>query len=283
MENILAKFHDLMDAQLTGMITYCQSQYPFLESSSQEALFHLCRRMINTPFMLDRKATPIRASFEFLRTITTKDLEAQSTAHPMFSERDFVFAIKMFGLKIREKGGLKQFVPDNELDMAVDEEVLISDSKSAKTLEFYVSDVQKRTKIQTNGIESAVNRLLRDWREIELSKLLSRMIYSDGKTIGQAREHLRAHYGVKDHEFVRVREHAIALGLFKSKRNPSKSSRRVTLDEDVVGFVEELVALPGDSKKRKGTRTPSQAVNQALRDLKLLTRGGSLGGAQKAS
>lgn len=260
-----SKYAELNDTQLSGMITYAQTRYPFLEFSSSEALFNLCRMMLDTHFILDKKATPIRASYEFLRTITETNVRDQRTGALMFTERDFVFAIKMFGLRVRVKNGVKQFVPDNEIDAEVDDEFNIDDAKSAKTLAFYVSDVQKRTKIQTHAIESASNRLLRDWREIELAKLFADMISREGRTIGQARDFLLMQCNVKPHEFVRIREHAIEMGLFKSKRSPSKTGRRVTLDEDVAPYVEDLTTTL--APRRKNPLTSSQAVNQALRDL----------------
>jgi hypothetical protein len=278
MASFLQKYEEFDEIQLSGMIAHAQRQFPYLESSSPEALMRLCRLMIDTQFMFDKKATPVRSAFEFLRKITETNVQNQQTGTPMFAERDYIFAIKMFGLAVRLKNGVNQFVPSNKLDIADDEEVVISGAKDAKSLEFYVSDVHKRTKIQMHAIESATNRLLREWREIELAKLFSSMMQKDGKTIGQAREYLRTQCGVKDHEFVRIRKHAINLGVFQSKRNPLRVSRRVTLDEDVAPYV---ALLTNTLAKNKNQLTPSQAVNQALRDLHKMTTEGPLPKAVK--
>lgn len=272
MPNPLSKYADLDEVQLRGMIQYAQRQYSYLDSSSPEALYNLCALMIDSYFMFDKKPTPIRSSYEFLREVTQKTLQNTQTGAPMFAERDFVFAIKMFGLKVRQKNGVNRFIPENveaDDDVAEETDVQIESSKDAKSLEFYVSDVHKRTKIQTHAIESATNRLLREWREIKLAKLFTDVMQRENKSIGQAREFLRLEYDVKDHEFVRIRKHAIDLGIFQSKRNPARINRRVTLDEDVVPFVEELT---NTLAKKKNPLTSSQAVNQALRDLhKLIT------------
>lgn len=272
---LLRKYLELDDVQLDGMIAYAHRNYPYLESTSPEGLRTLCRRMISANFMFDKKSTPVRSSFEFLRKISQADVQGQQVSGAAFGERDFVFAIKMFGLKIRAKNGVNQFVADNRLDPREDDEVLLEDSKDAKQLEFYVSDVHKRTKIQTHTIQSATNKLLREWREVELAKVFSDKINVDACTIGQAREFLRANCGVKDHEFVRIRQHAIDLGLFQSKRNPSRANRRVTLDEDNVEFVETLAKR---FAKGRSPLTMSQSVNKALRDFKRLIAEPETGG-----
>lgn len=273
MANPLSKFEQLDDVQLNGMIAHTQRVYPYLEITSPEGVFALCRLMIETPFLLETKPTPIRASFLFLRKVS-ETMTARMPGVTLFRERDFVFAIKMFGLKVRAKNGVNQFVPDNELNEAEDEEVSVHDSRSAKELDVYVSDVHKRTKIQRHAIESAANRLLRDFREMELGRVFSDLMSRQGMSIGQAREYLRDECKIKDHEFVRIRKHAIDLGLFSSKRNQSKNNRRVTLDDDVVPYVEELQITLGS--KNRGQLTPSQAVNQALRDFHKLTTGAAL-------
>lgn len=273
MPNLLKSYESLDTVQINGMILAAKQRFPYLECSSQDILLNLCVVMIHTHFILDTKATPIRASFEFLRQIMRTAAGNDPRAAKLeFKERDFIFAIKMFGLKIRDKNGLKQFVPENEIDHRDDEEVLITDEYSARELEHYVSDIQKRTKIQTNGIESALNRLLRDWREIELAKEFTNMMDKEGIAIGQARDRLRDEYGVKDHEFVRIRDHAIELGLLKSKRNQSKNGRRITLDPDVLVFVEQLMSKPDPNRKgaRKEPASASEAVNQAMRDFYLM-------------
>lgn len=265
---LLKKYPDLDDVQLDGMIAYAARHYPYLESSSPEGLRRLCRLLLETNFAFDKKPTPVRSSYEFLCKIAENDVRGVPTEQARFAERDFVFAIKMFGLKIRNKGGVNQFVVDNRLDEMEDEEVLVDNDKAARALEYYLSDVYKRrTKIQTHTIQSATNKLLREWREIELAKLFSDRINNQGDTIGQARELLRSTYSVKDHEFVRIRQHAIDLGLFQSKRSPSKSNRRVTLDEDIVPFIEKM----GRGLSRgKNPLSMSQTVNRALRDFQKL-------------
>lgn len=266
----LRKFADLDEVQLDGMIAYAHRTYPFLEGSSPEGLRLLCRLMQSANFLFDKKPTPIRSAFEFLRKIAVSDVQGVPTQAARFAERDFVFAIKMFGLKVRDKNGVNQFVPDNRLDEAEDEEILIENAKDARELEFYLSDVyRKRTKIQTHTIQSATNKLLREWREIELAKAFSNKINAEGMSIGQAREFLRVTCSVKDHEFVRIRQYAIELNLFQSKRNPARANRRVTLDEDNIEFVEKLAK---SFVKGKNPLSMSQTVNKALRDFSKLVK-----------
>jgi len=265
MPHPLSKFADLESLQIQGMVTHAQRMYPYLEISSMDGVISLCRLMISSVFMLDTKPTAVRASFDFLRTIAGQGAEGEKRP-VLFGERDVVFVIKMFGLRIRVSKGLLQFVPNNELDDKEDEEFLISDNKSAKELEFNISDVHKRTKIHTHTIQSAVNKLLREWRELQLAHLFATKVLQEKWTIGQAREYLRTQCEVKDHEFVRIRAQAIELGLFKSRRNLAKVNRRITLEEDNVGYVEEM-------SKRFGGRnvlTMSQTANRLIRDFRTM-------------
>lgn len=278
--SLLRKYADLDDVQLDAMITHTHRNFPFLETSSPEGLRHLCYLMLTTSFLFEKKPTPIRASFEFLRKVAENDVRGASTGGPRFAERDFVFAVKMFGLNIRLKNGVNQFVPGNELDPEDDFDVPILVAKDAREMEFYLSGVyRKLTKIQTHTIQSATNKLLREWREIELAKEFANKINNEGRSIGQAREFLRQECGVKDHEFVRIRQHAIDLGLFQSKRTPARGNRRVTLDEDNVIYAEKLAK---SFAKGKNPISISQAVNKALRDLKKLTGEPPETGAGKA-
>lgn len=250
----------LDDIKLKGMISYAQKMYPFLETTSYDAVFSLCKLMNENPFSFDKKPTPVRSSLDFLRKI--KD-ETYPTAPP-FEDRDFVFAVKMFSLRIREKNGVNQFVPDDLMNVSVDEEIRIDNAKDSKELEFYVSVVHKRTKIQTQAIQSATNKLLREWRERQLGRVFAEKMDEENMTIGSAKDWLMSHCGVKEHEFVRIRNWSITEKLFVPKRASNSPSRRVTLDEDVVPFVESLM-------RHSASRTMTQAVNQSLRDLKKLT------------
>lgn len=262
----ITKFANLDEAQLNGMIAHAARTYPFLEYSNMDGLRFLSRMMINSPFMLDSKATPIRSSYLFLREIAGS---VQGEAIYSFTDRDFVFCIKMFGLAIRvSSNSIMQFMPENQLDDG-DEEVLITDHSQAKTVEVYVSDIHKHTKIQTNSIESATNKLLRNHREVELAKLFAGKVNDDGWSVGRARDYLRNECNVKDHEFIRIRDYAISLGIFQSKRSSVRSSRRATIDDDNMEFVEAIAKKYG---KNGGSLTLSQAVNKALKDLRLLTR-----------
>ena len=265
----LDKYAGLDDAQLAGMMTYTGKTFPFVDKSSLEALQSVCGLMLTTQFMFDQRPTPIKASFDFLCAISKMDVQGQPTGRRQFVERDFVYAVKMFGLRVRVKNGVYQFMPENELDFREDEEVLIDDERGARQVEFYISSVQTHTKIQTHTIESAYNKLMREWRERELARVFADKIRVGRQTIGQAREFLRTECGIKDHEFVRIREHAINMGIFQSKRSAARGNRRVTLDEDVAQYVESVA---------KGTRgramTLSAAVNKMLRDLRTLTTTG---------
>lgn len=267
--SLLQKYTGIDGVQLDAMIAYAGRNFPFLETSSMEGLRLLCRVMLTADFLFEKKPTPVRSAFEFLKKIAASDVQGAPTEGARFVERDFVFAVKMFGLRIRAKNGINQFVADNKIDPADDEEIALENATSARELEYYLSDVYKRrTKIQTHTVQSATNKLLREWREVELAKVFAHKLNAEGHAIGQAREYLRTQCSVKDHEFVRIRQHAIDLGIFQSKRNPAKANRRVTLDEDNILFAERLAkSLAKDSK---GTLSVSQAVNKALRDFRKL-------------
>ena len=264
----MRKFDQLDDNQLDGMIAHTHRTFAFLESTSVEALRGLSRLMLHVDFIFDKKPTPVRSAYEFLKKVSETDMQGKPTESVRFAERDFVFVVKMFGLRIRvAPSGVNQFVADNELD-SDDEELPLDGQKAVRELEFYLSDVyKKRTKIQTHSIQSATNKLLREWREVRLAKVFADKIAAEGLTIGQAREHLRDDYMVKDHEFVRIRQHAMDRGWFTGKRNQKSPNRRVTLEEDNVEFVE---TLSKNFAKGKTPLSPSATVNKALRDFKLI-------------
>lgn len=254
----------LDDIKLKGMIDYTQKMYSFLETTSYEAVFYLAKLMNENPFAFEGKPTPIRSSLNFLRRIKP---EVYPTA-PDFAERDFVFAIKMFSCKIRDKNGVNQIVPDSMPSPPVDEEVRIDNKNDYKTVEYHVADIYPRTKIQKQAIDSATNKLLREWRERQLGRVFAQKMGEENMTIGRAQEWLMSNCGVKNHEFVRIRNWAITEKLFTPKRASNSPSRRVTLDEDVLPFIESLM-------RHSKNRTLTQAVNQSLRDLKKLTSSGS--------
>lgn len=280
----MRKFAQLDDNQLDGMIAHTHRSFSYLESTSLEALRGLARLMLTVDFIFDKKPTPVRSSYEFLKKANEHDVQGRPTDPVRFAERDFVFIVKMFGLRIRTaSSGVNQFVPENELDRD-DEELLLDTPKAVRQLEFYLSDVYKTpTKIQTHSIQSATNKLLREWREVGLARMFSNKIAVDGMTIGQAREYLRTDCGVKDHEFVRIRRYAMDRGWFSGKSNKKSANRRVTLDEDNVEFVEGLAR---SFAKGKAPLSPSATVNKALRDFKRIvdadaeTGGGSGGRAR---
>jgi hypothetical protein len=259
----MSKFEHLDDAQLQDMINLTASKFPYLEYSSKDTLLALARLMTSNEFMVEVKPTPIRSSFVFLRKIASVIASMTQTEPIPVIERDFIFAIKMFGLGVRMKGGKHEFVADGVVDLKVDEETVINSSADVKRLEFYVSDINTFTKIQTNAIESALNRLQRDWREMMLARELGRLI-DEGATIGVARSKIMQEWEVKEHEFVRIRQIALDKGWFVSKRRQSETSSRITLDEDVAPYIQQLRKTLADGRKRL---TTSQAVNEALRRL----------------
>ena len=264
MKTPLEKFASLSAVQITAMIAHAVRSYPYLEHTSSTVVADLAKLMIDTPYMLDNKPTPICASYSFLKEVA----KSSSAEVARFTDRDFVFCIKMFGLVLRERLGVIQFLHGNAVsDDDIDSEVLIADYDQAKRLEMYVSSIHKHTKIQRNSLDSADNKLRRVYRDVELAKLFVQMVDKEGLTVGEARNRLRTNCNVKDHEFIRIREQAIAMGIFESKRAKAKSAR-VTIDDENLPFVESLAKGAG---KNGSTLNLTQAVNKALRDLRLLT------------
>jgi len=263
----ISKHRDMPEVQLRGMITHAQKEFKYLDHTSDEALFGLARLMVTNDFVVDRQVTPVRSSLEFLRKIGPTAEPAVQKIH----ERDFVFAIKMFGMLVREKNGLLEFLPGNRWIDDIDTEgkpavkIEIDNEKTGREIELDISDVKKHRKIHERRIEAATNRLLRIHRDVSLAKVLGALIQS-GMKIGEARDVLRQDHVVKDHEYVRIRGYALELGLLDTRSR--RKNTRVTLDPDVAAYVVELSKVKG----RLHSRTPTQTVNQALRDLHLLTK-----------
>lgn len=269
MMTTLSKFADLPEVQVRGMITHVKREFPFLDHSSEDALYALARLMMNIEFIADKRVTPLRSSLLFLRYIGP-------TANPpveTIKERDFVFLIKMFGLKTRSKNGLLEFLPDNtwiddsDKDGKPAVEMKIENGKDAQLIEREVSDIKRHRKIHEKRIDAGTNRLLRWYRDNCLAIVLADRVLKEGEKIGEAREYLRTHHDVKDHEYVRIRKRAFELGLIESARTTRRKNMRVTLDMDCAGWVENL--LRTDSRFRG--RTPTNVVNTCLRDLYEMT------------
>lgn len=263
----ISKYRELDEVQLRGMIRHAEKTYPFLDPTSEDALYALARLMIDTDYVIDRMPTPVRASLEFLRGI------AGAAGVERIAERDLVFLIKMFGLRMRNKGGLLEFLPRNEwIREAHGEkpavEVHINDGGQAKSVEYEISQVHKTRKIHARRIDAAQNRLSRLHRDTALAQVFVQL-HTQGKTIGEAKDELRTTYNVKDHEYNRVRERALELGIFDPTRNKRRLHGRVTLDADVMEYVERLAEEQQGG--RMHSKTPSQMVNQMLRDFHFLT------------
>ena len=266
----ISKHRDLDELQLRGMIRHAAKSYPFLDASSEDAVYALARLMVDVDYVVDRMTTPVRASLEFLRSLADERLGVGAR----IAERDFVFVIKMFGLKIRNKGGLLEFLPRNEwIKESSGEkpatEVTIDDQTQAKTVEFEISDVQKHRKIHGRRIEAAYNRLMRLHRDTELALIFVNLV-NGGRTIGEAKDELRNNFDVKDHEYNRIRERALDLGIFDRTRKRTRTQGRITLDPDVMAYVEEEAAASQGGRMHR--RTPTQMANQMLRDFHLLVK-----------
>mgnify|MGYP003333256181 CR=1 FL=1 len=275
------KFQIDSDVALRGMIEHCRQTYTYLEVS--DSTFAVCKAMLETPFMLDNRPTPIRSVYEFFKRVIANGQPLPSL------DRDFVFGIKMYGLRVWEKAGQFVFLPGNEPQEPKVRKVRngrevrfrpvpIETVEDVRKLEFYIFDGSKRTKIQHNSIESATNRLLRTHHELTLAKVLGSLRKT--MAIGEARDVLRQDYNVKDHEFVRIRKAAMALGVFKSGRSTATQSNRFTMDEDVQQFVERVAK----QKAEDGEPVPSsqsQLVNQVFRELHMLAFGTRLPKVEK--
>lgn len=258
----ISKYKDLDDLHLSGMITHAERNFPFLEHSSAESVRRLARLMIDVDYVVDRMPTPVMGSLAFLRARAAE----QGFKIP---ERDFVFLIKMFSLRIRDKGGLLEFLPGNEwagveVGEAQPVEVYINDLESAKNIEYQLSAAYKPRKVHSRRIDAAENRLSRIYRDTELAYLFVDLVNGRGMTIGDARDVLRDEHKVKDHEYTRIRQRARELGIFDQARKRQTTTGRVTLDPDVMEYVE------AESRRSQGprmhARTPSQMVNQIVRD-----------------
>ena len=268
----LSKFAELPEVQIRGMITHVRREFPFLDHSSEDALYALARLMINIDFVAEKRVTPLRSSLLFLRRIGPTASPSVET----IKERDFVFLIKMFGLKVRNKNGLLEFLPDNEWiddtekDGKPATEVNIDNGKDAQLIEKEISDIKRHRKIHEKRIDAGTNRLLRWYRDNYLALVLAERVIKENEKIGEAREFLRVHHDVKDHEYVRIRKRAFELGLIESARTTRRKNMRTTLDMDCAVWIEQLLR----SESRFRGRTPTYVVNTCLRDLYELSNPG---------
>lgn len=272
MASELSQFQNLQEPELRGMITHALKQFAYLDSvSGPNVLYAIARFMIHTEFICDRP-TPVRASLEFLRK---SGLTAEPPI-PKLHERDFIFLIQMFGLIIRAKSGLLEFLPNNrwvDVDGKPGEKVVIDTGIKGREIEMEISDIKKVRKIHMRRIEAALNRLQRNYRDLACARELGRLVKS-GMKIGDAKDVLRNDHYVKDHEYVRVRDCALRMGFLPKKER--RASTRVTLDEDVLVYVEGA-----RSKPEMRLRTPSQIINSMIRDLHFMLHKKPLPGAPK--
>ncbi|WP_454727963.1 MULTISPECIES: hypothetical protein [Cupriavidus] len=276
MLTVLDSSQSLTNEALQQMIADAERSFEFL--SRTRHTFTTCRLMLDNHFMFDDKQTPIAASFEFLK----RRAEQEDPHNAALDLQDFVFAIKMFGIAVHERKGVMYFLGRNmkakgvrRVRSGVEDKfvpVPLDDADSIRVLEFYLFSGSKRTKIQLNEIQSATNRLLRDYRDLQLAEELSRL-RTTGLSIGEARDQMRAELGVKDHEFARIRAIAIDLGIFKPGRAAAKESSRVMLDPDVQDWLVNVRT----QKKKEGVRenqlSMSKLINTAVRELYLMGMG----------
>jgi hypothetical protein len=247
------------------MITHAKREYQYLDHSSEDALYALARLMSSVDFVADKRVTPLRSSLLFLRRVGTSANPPVAT----IKERDFVVLIKMFGLKVRNKNGLLEFLPDNEWiddtekDGKPAVEVPIENGKDAQLIEKEVSDIKRHRKIHEKRIDAGTNRLLRWYRDNFLAIVLAERVRNENEKIGEAREFLRQQFDVKDHEYVRIRKRAFELDLIESARTTRRRNMRITLDGDCALWVEQLLR----SEPRFRGRTPTYVVNTCMRDL----------------
>ncbi|CAG9184145.1 hypothetical protein [Cupriavidus pampae] len=283
MPTALDSASSLTDEVLTKMIADAERTYKFLKSTPQT--LRAARLMRNYRFMFDDRQTPVVASFEFLKHRAAQD----DPRGGEFDLSDFVFAIKMFGLQVFERKGMKYFLGRNmpagvrrvrEGKEDKYEPVPLNDADSVRKLEFNVFQ-GGRTKIQINEIQSATNKLLREYRELLLANHLGKLRAS-GLSIGDCRDRMRSEHSVKDHEFARVRTIAIELGVFKPGRAAAKESSRVMLDPDVQEFLGRVRAEKKAAGARENQLSMSKLLNNAVRELHLIATGEPLPRATRA-
>jgi hypothetical protein len=272
------------DEALQQMIADAERSFAYLTCTAQ--IFATCRMMRDNRFMFDDRQTPIAASFEFLK----KRAEQDDPRSAPLDQRDFVFAIKMFGIGVHERKGMMYFLGRHMPKAGVRRvrdgiedkytAIALNDGHSVRELEFYLFQDGKRTKIQINEIQSATNKLLREHRELQLAVLLGKL-RAGGMSIGEGKDLMRNEHGVKDHEFARVRGKAIELGIFKPGRAAAKESSRVMLDPDV----QDLLSRVRQQKKAEGMResqlSMSKLINMTVRELHLIAMGEPLPRAAK--
>ncbi|WP_432262892.1 hypothetical protein [Cupriavidus sp. TMH.W2] len=279
---------DLSDDALKHMIAEAERSFDYLSSTPHT--FALCKLMLAHEFMFSDRQTPIDSSVEFLKT------RAELLGVPgIVTDRDFVFAIKMFGIKIWQKKSMFYFRGEQAAStgtgvrrvrdgVTVDFKIKpLDDAAAMKDLEFYLYSGSKRTKIQLNEIQSASNKLLRDHRDRELALLLGELRGKRKLSIGDARDLLRNEYDVKDHEFARIRAKAIELGVFTPGRAAAKESSRVTLDADVLEFLGLVRAKKRGAGVRDNQLTLTKLLNSAIRDMHLVAYGEPLPRAAKVA
>lgn len=283
--HVLLEYRNLPPGGIDNMIRAARQQCPFLEFSDVDRLRALCLAMIDEDFCFTTKPTPIKSAFEFLEGVDT--LNARNAPGRMaFTERDFVFAIKMFGLCVRNALGVWQFVPDNALDKDEDNEVNLVTAEDARKMEFYLSPAQVVTRAQGHSIESARTKLARHWKETQLARVFGKMVTVEGKKVGEARDYLRTAEGgsVKDHVFVRVRAIAIRKGWYSPSRATDGDRRRVTLDPANADFVMKMArkgVMRGSPVNEQANLT--EATNRFIHDMRAMLAAGSAAGTQVVS
>lgn len=268
LRDLVAMLKDPLRA--SGMIAATRDQYPFLEISSVEAVYSLLQEIQKENFLFTNKRTPVRTSWMFCQKMQEAAIaQAPSGApHVMYHERDFVFVVKLLGLKIRVTNGLLEFPKDNVLNPS-DEDFQITDVRVAKMLEFRLTGTEKRKKQEINTIETALSRLLRQYREKELARVFGEL-YSRKTPIADIKAHLRAMTApveIADHQFTRIRQYAVDLGLYVPRKS-ARVAKRVTLDEDNIKFVHEMMNRSAFTKGEN--MTVAQVVNRMLRQLREL-------------
>jgi hypothetical protein len=223
------------------------------------------RAMTNDVFVAHGRPTPLKSAFKFLleQSGYTQTKEG-SPGKPMpFTESNFVFAIVLVGLNIRDSNGLYQFVEDNQV--ARGEEYPLTNRDDAKKLEFHLLDLSngQLTKTARDSVEHGVKRLRQAVQEGKLAQEMADLLAGkspDGSkyTLAQANSHMIHHHGLNSHGLVRIRRLMISTGMYNPPRRKVGMSFLKHLAPDNAKLIERYC----EQKKV----TAHQALDQILFD-----------------
>ena len=266
----LVRYRGCDDLELRGIISKYHRLNSFFDISSQDVVLALSRFLLEEVFISSgKKATPIRASFQFVYELFCERCQRDPEIdEPPFTERDFIFSLCALDIPIWRRSRALILTTDPSIfgkpyegiQMAVDrvEFEKRSDVTSvvSAVIEPPASEKAKRT------VKAAISKLQTEYEILQFARKVNEII-KRGVKIVELNDILRNEFGAREYMLPRVKIVARERGWLKPVRRNSGQGKIKLTDENRLYAERAMLQF--------GLHTLSDSVNRMLRDFRILT------------